>query len=282
MNSGTLHAAGPDEREALWPAVEAARLFDSRERFERFCAEVPWRVQVTARGEAVVAEEWRSHLDVLALRGLWASSDRVPALVGQIGRIAAEHGFGRILSPLVASDAAPVYERAGLSVHGTVVALCLDRATRSRGEIRTPPGVRMRPGEVDDLPRLVAIDAECFDGFWRSAAARLARHFAEDRIVVAEGPEGVIGYTLATVIRQSGTLGRLAVAPAARRLGIGEALLREALGHLVETGAGTVSLCTQEENVASRGLYRKVGLTELTGRLVFLIGAAGARPRRLG
>jgi len=282
VNSGVLHAAGPDERDALWPAVKAAHLFDSRERFERFYAEAPWRVQVTGRGEAVVAEEWRSHLDVLALRGLWASSGRIPALIDQIGGIAAEHGFGRILSPLVASEVAPVYERAGLAFHGAIVALRLDRASWHRGEVRPASGVLLRPAEADDLPRLVSIDAECFDEFWRYDAERLARYFVEDRMVVAEGPGGVIGYTLATVVWQSATLGRLAVTPAARHLGTGEALLREALGYLVDTGAGTVSLCTQEENLASRALYRKVGLNELTGRLVFLIGPAETRPRRLG
>jgi ribosomal protein S18 acetylase RimI-like enzyme len=120
----------------------------------------------------------------------------------------------------------------------------------------------------------VRIDAECFNDFWRYDADRLSRYFVEDRLMVAEGSQGVIGYTLSTVVRGSGTLGRLAVRPSARHRGIGEALLHDALAYLVRTGVETVSLCTQEDNQASRALYRKIGMTELTGRLVFLMGSA--------
>lgn len=266
----------------VWPAVNAAHLFDSHARFQRFRSEAPWRVQVTGRGEAVVLEEWRSHLDVLAMRGLWCSGDRVPPLVEQVARVAAGQGYGRLLSPLVAVGVAPVYERAGLSVHGSIIALRLDRSAWKPEEPHPAPGVRLRQVLADDLPALVRIDAECFDEFWRYDPDRLARYLMEDRLVVAEGPEGPIGYTLATIVRDSGTLGRLAVKPSARNLGTGEALLREALSFLVRTGVGMVSLCTQEENLASRMLYRKVGLTELTGRVVFLMrqtGFAGKRSR---
>jgi [ribosomal protein S18]-alanine N-acetyltransferase len=280
VSTSALHPASADEAEAVWPAVNAAHLFDSHARFHRFRAEAPWRVQVTGRGEAVVLEEWRTHLDVLAMRGLWCSGDRVPHVVQEIARVAADQGYGRLLSPLVAADVAPVYERAGFSVHGSIVALRLDRGAWDPEEPRPAPDVRLRQALADDLPALVRIDAECFDDFWRYDADRLARYLVEDRLVVAAGAEGPIGYTLATVVRGSGTLGRLAVTPSARGRGTGEALLREALAYLLRTGVGTVSLCTQEDNYASRTLYGKVGLTELTGHLVFLMRSTGSAGKR--
>ena len=266
----TLHPASPDEAQKIWPAVNAAHLFDSHDGFERSRSEAPWRLQVTGRGEAVLLEEWRSHLDVLAMRGLWCSGERVAPLAEQIAAVAAGQGYGRLLSPLVAEEVAPVYERAGFSVHGTVIALRLDRRAWADEEIDLFGEVRLRQALADDLPTLVDIDADCFDEFWRYDPEHLARYLVEDRLVVAEGPDGLIGYTLATVVRGSATLGRLAVRPSARGRRTGEALLREALSYLMRAGADTVTLCTQEENLASRSLYRKVGMTELTGRLVFL------------
>lgn len=280
MSKRTLHPASAGEADALWPAVNAAHLFDSHARFQQFRADAPWRVQVTDGGEAVVLEEWRSHLDVLAMRGLWCAGDRVPELAGQIARLAAGQGYGRVLSPLVAEEVASVYERADMTVCDTIVALRLDRRGSEIARPDLPAGVRLRHALADDLPELVRIDAECFNDFWRYDADRLSRYFVEDRLMVAEGPEGVIGYTLSTVVRGSGTLGRLAVRPSDRHRGTGEALLRDALAYLVRTGVGTVSLCTQEDNQASRALYRKIGMTELSGRLVFLMGPAGHAGKR--
>jgi [ribosomal protein S18]-alanine N-acetyltransferase len=274
VSKRTLHPASAEEADALWPAVNAAHLFDSHARSQQFRTDAPWRVQVTDAGEAVVLEEWRSHLDVLAMRGLWCAGDRVPELAAQIARLAAVQGYGRVLSPLVAEEVAPVYQRAGMTVCDTIVALRFDRRGSVIAQPVLPAGVRLRHALADDLPELVRIDAECFNDFWRYDADRLSRYFVEDRLIVAEGSQGVIGYTLSTVVRGSGTLGRLAVRPSVRRRGVGEALLCDALEHLVRTGVGTVSVCTQEDNRASRALYRKIGMTELSGRLVFLMGPA--------
>lgn len=274
MSSRVLHSASAGQADALWPAVNAAHLFESHDAYERFRCEAPWRVQVTERGEAVVLEEWRSHLDVLAMRGLWCSGGRVADLVAQVSRLAADQGYGRVLSPLVAEELAPLYERAGMAVRESIVTLRLEGRGERAVEDRPVPGVALRRARADDLGELVRLDAECFDEFWRYDAVHLSRYLAEDRVVVAEGPGGAIGYTLATVVRGSGTLGRLAVRPSERRRGVGEMLLRDALAYLVRTGAGSVSLCTQEDNAASRALYRGIGMTELPGRLVFMMGPA--------
>lgn len=277
MSRSALHPATAREADALWPAVRAARLFETHAAFLEARDVAPWRVQVTGRGEAVMLEEWRPHLDVLAMSGVWCSESRVSALVDQARSIAASRGFGRLLSPLVSEEVASAYERAGLEVHTSIVALQFCCRAWAEDQAPLPAGVRIRPALAGDIPALVRIDAECFDEFWRYDAGRLTRYFVEDRLMVAQGPGGIIGYTLATVLHDSGTLGRLAVQPASRRRGIGEALVREALGHFARSGAESVTACTQAENHASRDLYRKVGLTELSGRLFFLIGPTRRR-----
>ncbi len=271
-----LHPARDEEVLRLWPVVQGAGLFDTLEGLERFRADAPWRVQVTESGELAVLERWRSHLDVLAVKGLWCSARRIPALVGQLNRIARQQGFGRLLSPLVPTGAASPYERAGMTPYCTIVVLRYDHRSAQQSGRALPTGVRLRLGSQGDLDELMCIENECFDSFWRCDHERLNSHLAEDRIVVAESEYGVIGYTLATVMGDSGTLGRLAVRPSQRRRGIGEALLVEAVAYLLRAGVGDVSICTQEENLASRALYRRAGLRESPGRLLFLVGSTEA------
>ncbi len=279
MSSGTLHPANEAEAARVWPAVAAAHLFDSRARFERFHAEAPWRVHVTDQGEAVVFERWRAHLEVLALKGLWAAPGRVPAVVRAAARVAAGQGFSTLLSPLVAEEAASAYRAAGMADHAAVVVLRYDRHASPPLDASPPAGTVLRRALPADLASVARIDAACFDAFWRYDPDRLAGYLVEDRLMVAEEDGQVIGYTLSTLVRESATIGRLAVDPAARRRGIGKALLADALSYLARTGAGSVSLCTQEENRASRELYRSVGLRELQGRLLFLTCPTGAGAR---
>lgn len=275
MRSGVLCTASDSEADAIWPALDATHVFDSYDDLQRFRADGAWRVQVTERGEAVVLERWRSHLDVLAMLGVWCSRRRVPELVQQVRRIASARGYGRLLSPMVDTALAASYERAGLAVHTRIVTLRRDRRGWNSGEPTMAEGMHLRRARKDDLPGLVQLDSECFDDFWRYDGERLARYLAKDRMVVAESSHEVIGYTLATTVRGTGTIGRLAVSPSARLRGVGETLLIDALGYLFRTGAEAVSLCTQEGNLASRALYRKVGLMELDSRLVLLSGPTG-------
>lgn len=270
-----MHIASGAEALAAWPAVRAAHLFGSRERFDQFREIAPWRIQVTMRGEAVVLERWRAHLDVLAIAGLWASPSRTPHLLRGVARIARQQGFGRVLSPLVSQEVAAEYEAGGMIRQSTIVAARLTSGTASRHR-SIPADVTVRPAHPDDLPEILALDETCFDEFWRYDAERMARHLVEGRTFVAEEGGLVIGYTHSTRVRGSGTIGRLAVSPEARRRGVGAALLADSLGHFERIGIRSVSLCTQEENSASRSLYRTMGFTELTGTLVFLIGPAAS------
>lgn len=272
MSKDALHPASAAEAGTLWPAVEAAHLFDSRACFEGFRARGDkWRVQVTERGEGVVLEPWRTHLDVLAIRALWCAPGRVASLVEQTANIAADHGYYRVLSPLLAAEAVHGYESAGMRLHETLV-LLRARQTVSLEGIVLPQGTSLRPATVDDLAEIAEVDSESFGEFWRYEPERLSRCFADGRMVVAQDAEGLAGYGLGLVMRGAGTLGRLAVRPRARSRRVGEALARDTLAYLQRATTGTVSLCTQEDNLASRALYRKLGMQEMSGRLVFLIG----------
>jgi [ribosomal protein S18]-alanine N-acetyltransferase len=269
--SPAIRAASAAECIALWPAVSADHLFPTGDAFRQYRDAAPWQVRVTERGEACVLGRWKRHLDVLAIRGIWAAERDRAEFVRDALAQAAEHEFGRVLSPLLPEMFLDPYYACGMRVAQRIVAI------QGHPELvlpaDPPPGIRIRQGTAADIDSITRIDRVSFNEFWRWQKEDLRALIALERLGVAEANGGaIIGYTLATVSRGAATLSRLATVPHARRSGIGRALLAESARWAVWQGAVTFSLCTQEDNLASRALYAQAGLTEIPERYAFAIG----------
>lgn len=274
MSRIDLRAATGLETERLWPVVKAAHLYPDRAAFLAARDAAPWRVRIDSMDRAAVLERWRPHLEIMAIKGVWAPARDLQGVVEGLAAVARAQHLSQIMSPLISENVAGPYVRAGMAPHAPIVALRIEGRQAAAASATAPAGIRIRPAVAADLPGLVAADGACFEPFWAYDPERLANALNGERVVIAESENGVIGYTLCTVERGSGTLGRLGVVPQARGEGVGAALLAEALRHMARSGAGTISLCTQEENAASRSLYTRLGLRELPGRLLLLLGDA--------
>ena len=264
---GEMRPATADELAAVWPAARASGVFDSAEEMRRFWERAPWRIAVTPGGEAAVLQRWRAHLDVCAVKALWCDSRRIPDLLADIGATARDQGFDRLLSPLVPPEGRAPYERAGMVPFERIITLRRNMPF-DLGELDLG---RVRTGSVADASRVLAVDALSFDEFWRYDPETLGGYLGTERLAVAEEEGRAIGYTLSTVKDEVGTLGRLAVVPSERGRGIGAALLAESLQWMARRGVRSATLCTQEHNTVSRGLYARFGFRELPGRLMFLL-----------
>jgi ribosomal protein S18 acetylase RimI-like enzyme len=264
--SAVTRAAGIEDVRGLWPAVSASHIFEDYGEFERWWRDAPWRVRVTQASEAAVLGRWRRDLDLLGVRGLWCPPHRVPVLIEDLREVAREQGFGRLLGPLVPEEVAAPYIRAGLSVNQRIVVY--RRQSGAGTAVEPPTGVAIRCATSDDADAIQRLDAASFDEFWRYDDGHIADALASGRGAVAEGGGEVIGYTLCTLHGADATVGRLAVSPRHRRSGVGSALLADAIAFAAQRRAAAVTLCTQEENAASRGLYRRAGFREVPGRLV--------------
>lgn len=130
---------------------------------------------------------------------------------------------------------------------------------------------------VDDLPALVPL----FDGyrqFYKQASdpegARrfLAAHFEHDSSVVflawqreAQGEHRACGFTQlypsfsSVSMKRLWILNDLFVAPEARRLGVGRALLERARAFAIETQARGLTLNTAIDNYSAQALYEAAG-----------------------
>lgn len=262
----------------IWPAAKAERLFESAEELRAYRGNGSWRVRITDGSEASVLGVWREHLDVLALRGVWCSARHVADFVEDACGVARVQGRGRVMSPLLPVALLDRYLECGMRINQRIVAI------QGHPEMVLPAGppvgVALRRGSLADIPALIELDASCFDAFWRYGRPELAEMIAHERLVVAHTGDGaLIGYTLATVSRGAATLGRIGVSPLARRCGLARALLSDAASWAVRAEAATLTLCTQEENSASRALYASVGLREIEYSYAFAMRDAGEEGR---
>ena len=264
------HSATAQECSRLWPAVSSDRLMESQAELEAYRAQGAWRVRVAGRGEAALLGVWRLHLDVLAMRGVWCSERHVPSFTDDAFELAREHGFPRVLSPLLPTDLLGGYRRAGMLDLPPIVAIQGIPARMRTAEVLR--GVVMRCAEPADADAIAVLDEQCFDDFWRYSAPEILTLLQSERCMLAEDTAGdLIGYTLATVSRGAAVLSRLCTSPRMRRAGVGAFLLSDVGEWCRQEGASTIALCTQEENAASRALYASAGLVEIDARYGFAL-----------
>lgn len=127
--------------------------------------------------------------------------------------------------------------------------------------------LHIRRAVRDDLAAMARIERESFSDPWSQAT--LATALLSDRMMVLVADEGgealgdgaarLVGYVVALVVAPDAEIADLAVAPDARRRGIGRALLARALGDLTESAVQQVHLEVRESNRAARTLYEEAG-----------------------
>ena len=124
-----------------------------------------------------------------------------------------------------------------------------------------PADVTIRGAEESDLRAVVRIERTSFGQPWPYTA--FERFLDENGFLVADRDDEVVGYVVGDVTpnfgRDIGHVKDLAVAPSARRNGIGRSLLVRSLVALTADGAETVKLEMRESNDAAGALYRKLG-----------------------
>lgn len=120
--------------------------------------------------------------------------------------------------------------------------------------------VLVRPAQPQDLPALVALDRDTFDALWQNTAEAFRDILAHyPFFVVAELDGAAVGYQSCSLVGDQGYLARVAVHPDYQRRGIGTRLMTEAVGFFKRERVRSITLNTQQDNLASQRLYRWFG-----------------------
>lgn len=134
------------------------------------------------------------------------------------------------------------------------------------------PRHRTRRLRGSDLAGAADIDLEAFGRRWSLDAAmlsevRTATPMHRARVVRGPGTEPLAGFLISGRAGRAGYIQRLAVHPSAQRLGVGSALLVDALAWLRRARMQQVFVNTHVENEPALLLYRAHGFRELPERL---------------
>ena len=124
----------------------------------------------------------------------------------------------------------------------------------------------IRSAEESDLPAVHRIEASSFADPWSLQSFRSTLALERMRFLVAEesldapvggrtGEPQLLGYVIAIVLSDEAEIADLAVAPLARRRGIGGMLLDRIVAESIERGVRTLYLDVRESNVGARALY---------------------------
>lgn len=118
---------------------------------------------------------------------------------------------------------------------------------------------RIRPAIPADAERLLPIEQRCFSDPWSVAAFEETLRPPHGLGLVAERAGLVKGYLVARAIAGEGEILNLAVAPDARRRGLGDQLLGAGIAALAAAEVREIFLEVRERNQAALQLYQRRG-----------------------
>jgi ribosomal-protein-alanine N-acetyltransferase len=114
---------------------------------------------------------------------------------------------------------------------------------------------------ADDLSVLAGLHGACFSPAWTQDALRELLEITGTLAFSARS-----GFVMTRIVGDEAEILTIAVAPDARRGGIGSALLHEAGLHALKSGARTMYLEVGQSNVPATALYARAGFREVGRR----------------
>lgn len=202
---------------------------------------------------------WRGS-DGLASLTLGAESPPSPEFVGECIERLRQSGYTSVVTnALTAADSLPFVD-AGFRVRERLHLLAHDMADIPEAHITT------RRARRRDRPGVLALDAQAFEPFWRLDAPGLTDALAatpSSRFRTVRDGEAIAAYGIAGRAGRQGYIQRIAVDPSHRRIGLGRALIADALGWLSRRGARRTVVNTQERNTGAFLLYEACGFEKL-------------------
>jgi [ribosomal protein S18]-alanine N-acetyltransferase len=128
--------------------------------------------------------------------------------------------------------------------------------------VTTPSPAVVRPATADDVPAIAAIEAGAAHQPWTASQIHDSLASPSTRGWVAVSEQAALGHLLASCVAEEGEILTLAVAPDARRRGLGRRLVGACTRHWRASGTRVGWLEVRHDNVAALGLYGETGWVE--------------------
>ena len=114
----------------------------------------------------------------------------------------------------------------------------------------------------DDVPEVWVIEKVSFTNPWQKSAFLGEIHnypISHPYVIVHSLEKRIIGYVICWILEKEVQIANIAIHPDYRRMGIGEAVLRQLLSQLRNKGTKFIFLEVRPSNAAALNLYRKLG-----------------------
>ncbi|HET9494810.1 MAG TPA: GNAT family N-acetyltransferase [Chloroflexia bacterium] len=214
---------------------------------------------VPATGEYIVGERWRRRDDIGGIVEVTARRGRQALIEALTGLLHAAGSKLVVLGTDVWPDQTRMWLDLGFGAVERIVFFERDLPRRA-GELEFPgvPDLGIERAGLDDIDALVSVDHASFPWLWWNNADEFDNYLVlpDVRAYMALDGGQPVGYASYTMYNGWAHLDRLAVVQAHQGRRFGAAQLVHALRLMVEEGARSVSLSTQENNVQSHRLYR--------------------------
>ena len=119
------------------------------------------------------------------------------------------------------------------------------------------------PATQAEVPQIAALEELCFSDPWSDAVLTESVGHPLYRFLAAMDGKTVLGYAGMFLTLPEAQIANIAVAPEARRKGIGRRLLRELYREAASAGAEVIFLEVREHNTAAIALYEQEGFVKV-------------------
>ena len=126
--------------------------------------------------------------------------------------------------------------------------------------------MNLRFAAAEDAERLAEVHARAFDTSWTASDIERLMQIMGGFALIADQQAGIVGFILIRVIAEEAEVLTLAVAPWARRTGVGLELVEAAAAEAERRGALTMFLEVADDNPAALALYRRAGFEQAGAR----------------
>jgi ribosomal-protein-alanine N-acetyltransferase len=128
-----------------------------------------------------------------------------------------------------------------------------------------PTGLSFRRAQREDVERVMEIEREGFLHPWSRELIERELGHAWSQVLLAEEADGgaVVGYIVFWLVHDEVHVLNVATAIAARRRGVGRALMEAAEGDGRRRGARIATLEVRRSNVPALALYRAIGYRQV-------------------
>ncbi len=215
--------------------------------------------------ELLVIAPWRNRMEIASVAQISAVR-RLDQLLDGSREASFRLGASAFVMPEWNETRNPrFYERNGFVLFEDVISFEVDSRIARPGDLHQGKPVQLTSVDSPLLDRIIAIDHAAFPWLWRNSRLEFEHYLLTPGVEVwalQDGSGEPVSYVGITSYSGWGHLDRVAVDPTHQGTGHGERAVRFAVARLQRLGARRVGLSTQQSNLRSQRLYRRIGFQQ--------------------